>query len=293
MKTCLTAPLESFSELEKDFNNFSSLQAILEALKLQYPNVGIVGPFNSDFASVVDKVIEQTDGRLIPSFFFIDPFGFTDVPFQTVKRILSLQRSEVFITWMVRDIGRFLSHPDLGTTFDLLFGIPEWRDIVASGVTNDVKEHQLRDLYVQQLAGVGCYATPFRVCMDEKVQTLYYMIHATKHPKGRILMKEIMARQGANGVFAYLGPADKSARAQLPLLADDIPELKEFLLEKFARRTISYDNIQEESCMDTDLIDRDYRQALQELRSDGQINVKPVTSKTDRGLSKRDLITFP
>ena len=140
MKTCLTAPLESFSELEKDFNNFSSLQAILEALKLQYPNVGIVGPFNSDFASVVDKVIEQTDGRLIPSFFFIDPFGFTDVPFQTVKRILSLQRSEVFITWMVRDIGRFLSHPDLGTTFDLLFGIPEWRDIVASGVTNDVKE---------------------------------------------------------------------------------------------------------------------------------------------------------
>jgi hypothetical protein len=56
---------------------------------------------------------------------------------------------------------------------------------------------------------------------------------------------------------------------------------------------MTYDSVQTESCMDTELIDRDYRKALKELRGDGQILVKPVTSKSERGLSKADLITFP
>jgi len=279
--------------VENDNDNFKNLQAVLTQAKPQFPNVGVIGPYNSDFATVVDQVIEHTEGRLIPSFFFIDPFGFTGMPFETVERILSLKRSEVFITLMLRDIGRFLSHPDLEGTFDLLLGTPDWRDIIATGATNEDKEHQLRDLYVEQLTKLSCYVTPFRVCMDEKLQTLYYMIHATKHPKGRILMKEVMARQGASGVFAYLGPADKSTRAQLRLLADDIPALKDLILTKFAARTMTYDSVQSESCMDTDLIDHHYRDALKELRRDGLITVKPITSKTERGLGGRDRITFP
>lgn len=279
--------------VEKDNDNFENLQAVLQKVKPQFPNVEVLGPFNDDFASVVDEVIEQTQSKLIPSFFFIDPFGFTGIPFQTVNRIMSLQRSEVFITLMLRDIGRFLSNPDLEGTFDSLFGAPHWRDIISTEASNQDKEHQARDFYVQQLVELGCYPTPFRVCMDEKVQTLYYMIHATRHPKGRILMKEVMARQGAGGVFAYLGPADMSARAQLRLLADNIPALKELLLNEFAGGSITYENVQYESCMDTDLIDRDYREALQDLRRDGHIHVKPVTSKTERGLSDQDLITFP
>lgn len=279
--------------VEKDHNNFTNLSTVLERVHPQFPNVGVIGPYNSDFASVVDDVIEQTKGRLIPSFFFIDPFGFTGVPFRIVERIFALQRSEVFITLMLRDIGRFLSNPNLEDTFDSLFGTTDWRHIISTGATNEDKEHLLRDLYVEQLTKLGCYVTPFRVCMDEKAQTLYYMVHATKHPKGRILMKEVMARQGAGGLFAYLGPADSRTRAQLRLLAEDIPALKNLLLKEFAGRTISYDKVQEESCMDTNLVDKDYREALKGLRNDGHIQVKPVTSKTERGLRGRDLVTFP
>jgi hypothetical protein len=159
---------------------------------------------------------------------------------------------------MLRDIGRFLSHPHLDATFDSLFGTSRWREIVVAKRANQEKERQLRDLYVEQLASLGCYVTTFRVCLDEKVQTLYYMIHATNHPKGRILMKEVMARQGSGGLFAYLGPSDQSARAQLPLFVDDISRLKELLLGKFAGCTMTYDSVQTESCMDTELIDRDY-----------------------------------
>lgn len=67
--------------VEKDYANFTRLNTVLERVWPQFPNVGVIGPFNSDFASVVDKVIEQTEGRLIPSFFFVDPFGFSNEPY--------------------------------------------------------------------------------------------------------------------------------------------------------------------------------------------------------------------
>ena len=191
--------------VEQDPGNFANLQAVLHRTQPQYPLVKVLGPSNDSFENVANQVIETTGGRLIPSFWFIDPFGFTGMSFETVKLLMSLRRSEVFITLMLRDIGRFLSHPDLETTFDRLFGTQEWRIIVHSNKTGEAKERELRDLYVAQLRRIGCKVTVFRVSMDERLQTLYCMVHATKHPKGRWLMKDVMHRQGSNGIFAVLG----------------------------------------------------------------------------------------
>jgi len=216
--------------VEQNADNFSTLKSIIDRTAPAYPSVK-VGISDQPFENVVKDAIENTNGNIVPSFWFIDPFGFTGMSFDTVTQIMALPRSEVFITLMLRDIGRFLSHPDLDDTFDRLFGTDSWRDIVSSKMSGEAKEQALRDLYVDQLRAIGGKVTLFRVCMDEKLQTLYFMIHATKHPRGRWLMKDVMHQQGANGVFAYLGPQDKIAKAQISLLpADGISELKPQLL---------------------------------------------------------------
>ncbi|MBI4311592.1 MAG: three-Cys-motif partner protein TcmP [Chloroflexi bacterium] len=216
-----------------------------------------------------------------------------EIRVETIRQILSVPRSEVFVNFMLRDIARFLSKGELEITFDDLFGTNEWKAIVESKLTEQDKEFQLRDLYIKQLGSLHCLCTPFRVCMDNKIQTLYYMIHATKHPRGRMLMKSVMKNQGAGGAFAYLGPEDKAVAAQMKLINDDIANLQQLLLRKFAGQTKSFMSVQEESCMDTDLVESDYRKAIQDLRKDEKVTVKPVTSKTERGLSGGDLIAFP
>ena len=262
--------------------------------KPSYPGVKAVGLENDSFENVANKIITSVGDRIAPSFWFIDPFGFTGMSFDIVRRLMALRRSEVFVTLMLRDIGRFLSHGDLEEAFDRLFGTSEWRRIVSSNKTAQAKEQELRDLYVAQLRALGSKVTLFRVSMDEKLQTLYYMVHATNNPKGRRLMKDVMHGQGANGVFAYLGPQDKIARLQGTLIpSDPIPTLKTELPAKFAARTLSFEDLRNECCDDDELRDPEYRAALKELRDDGKIQVRPVTSRTPRGLGGDDQITFP
>jgi hypothetical protein len=128
--------------------------------------------------------------------------------------------------------------------------------------------------------------------MDQKMQTLYYLIHATKHPLGRIKMKESMKRIGAGGIFAYLGPQDKMTRLQLPLLATNLDELKSLLVERFSGQSITFDDTQILTCMETELVESDYREAIRQLRREGAATVLPVTSKTQRGIAGKDKITF-
>jgi hypothetical protein len=49
---------------------------------------------------------------LVPSFFFVDPFGFSG-----------------FFTFMTRDINRFLGLPQVEIHLDVLYTTPEWREI--------------------------------------------------------------------------------------------------------------------------------------------------------------------
>ncbi len=280
--------------VERDPTNFKSLQDAVTSAMGMFPEVRVLEPRNDSFEKVADQIIQTANGKIIPSFWFIDPFGFTGISFETVELIMSLERSEVFITLMLRDIGRFLSHPQLTDTFDGLFGTGDWRHIVQSNQAGAAKERELLELYVAQLQSLGCMVTSFRVCMDEKVQTIYYMVHATNHPKGRRLMKDVMYRQGSEGVFAYMGPQDQMTRLQKTLFQEDpIPELKENLLFSQAGKTMSFEDLRNKCCDDDELRDPDYRKALQELRAEEVIEVRSVTSKTPRGLSGDDLITFP
>jgi three-Cys-motif partner protein len=55
------------------------------------------------------KYIDEQKTRLAPAFVFIDPFGFTGMPFALIKRIMSNEKCEVLITFMYEEINRFIS----------------------------------------------------------------------------------------------------------------------------------------------------------------------------------------
>ena len=287
--------------IEKDEDNFENLKEILKREEPNFKNWQKIEAEikNDEFANVIDGIFNNMKKgyTLVPSFFFIDPFGFSGIPFPIIIRILSNPKTEVFFTFMVRDIARFTRLPELEETFNSLFGTDKLQSILSS---SQKPEGALITLYREQLHEVAKvkYSWAFRVCTSEKMQTLYYLVHATNSFKGHSIMKNIMFNQSARGNFAYLGPQDVTARFQMKLFdINSIEELQKLLLERFEGRTITYDKIQEEICIpwysEPPYINKHYNQALKSLEKEGKIGVDRITSRTQRGLSGDDEITFP
>jgi spore photoproduct lyase len=288
--------------IEKDDDNFKNLENILEREKSNIENWEEkieVRKEKDEFAEVIEEIfdyLEKERSILAPSFFFVDPFGFSGIPFRIIEKIVSNPKTEVFFTFMVRDISRFIEIPQLRDSFVELFDTEEWESMIE--LPN--REKALIELYRKQLhekIGVK-YSICFRVSESERLRTLYYLIHVTNNFKGHTIMKTIMFNQSAHGSFAYLGPADVSERSQTKLFdIHDTGQLKRYLLERFSDKTLTYDTIQEKVChpwySEPPYIDKHFRQALKELEKEHKVRIDRVTSMTERGLRGNDRISFP
>jgi len=288
--------------IEKEPENFKNLEKVLAREQSRIKNLHKIEIIkgNDEFANVISGIFEYLEKEksiLAPSFFFIDPFGFSGIPFAVIRRILENPKTEVFFTFMVRDIARFIKLPELEDVFNKLFGTDRWKEILNSSVKKP--EIALINLYREQLHDIANvkYSWPFRVCTSEKIQTLYYLLHVTNNFKGHSIMKNIMFNQSAEGNFAYLGPQDITARTQMRLFdIHSIQDLKKYLMERFKGKSLEYEEIQEQVCTpwytEPPYIDKHYRKALKELGKEKKIKADRISSKTKRGLGGKDKITF-
>ncbi len=252
------------------------------------------GDFDETTRALLDFV-EDNKASLVPSFFFLDPFGFKGVPLQTVGRILASTRTEVFFTFMLRDVNRFLELPQLADLMSLLFGGDCWRDVAS----HPDRERALVELYRKQLheQANARFSLHFKVCESDSTATFYHLVHANSSFMGHQIMKGVMFNQGVEGTFAYLGRNDLAERSQTKLFdVNDPAEMKALLLARFAGQTLAFDDIMEAMCHpwneEPPFIEKHYREVVKQLVKDGLASVTPVTSKTGRGLQKMDRVSF-
>jgi three-Cys-motif partner protein len=289
-----------FTFVEKDPDNYANLQSVLKRELKTTKNVKrmefrLLHDEFSNVAGALLDFIEKWKSTLVPSFFFIDPFGFTGVPFDIVRRILASPKTEVFFTFMLRDVNRFLELPQLAGQMTELYGGECWKGLAPRGD----RRQALVELYRSQLhdmAGAK-YSLHFKLCESDSTDTLYHLIHANNNFKGHEIMKGIMYNQGANGTFAYLGKKDLSERTQMRLFdPQDTAILARELGARFAGQTLAFDAVREAMChpwyQELPFVEKHYRAALKDLAKEGIVKVEPVTSKTSRGLSGLDRVTF-
>ncbi|MBA7663419.1 hypothetical protein ES703_71460 [subsurface metagenome] len=196
----------------------------------------------------------------------------------------------MFITFMTRDVNRFLESLPHKSTISELFGC----DDVMEKITHEpyiglTREQAILKFYRNQLhEEIGIrYTFPFQVKADTNLQTVYYLIHCTNHPKGCELMKAIMYKSGTEGKFGYFGPAE----GQLSLeYFSGTKSLQKFLVEKYENRTISFRNIRYENLMETPYIRKHYREAIVQLEKDNRISIKGKGLR--QGINNNTIITF-
>jgi len=153
---------------------------------------------------------EYEEKRLPPSLIFIDPFGYSDIPFGLLSDFLDLryQSIELLINLMAGKMARWMTDSDKEQTITDTMGTTKWREEIDETLEKNERAEAFCDLYERQwkTQAHAEFTMPFEMIEETKKQVCYYLVHVTNHLHGLKVMKETMYNAGANDQYAYLGP---------------------------------------------------------------------------------------
>lgn len=185
------------------------------------------------------KYIDEQKARLAPSFVFIDPFGFTGIPFTLIKRIMENPKCEVLITFMYEEINRFISDSKLWDSLIQTFSTDKWKQVIPE---KDSKKRLelLHAIYKEQLekeAGVK-FVRSFKM-VNKTNKADYFLFFGTNNITGLKKMKEAMWRVDKNGTFQFSDSTHNPNQPVLFELEPDYYQLKKILLKEFKGKSVS------------------------------------------------------
>ncbi len=239
-----------------------------------------IGSFPDVFTTKLEKLNER-----IPVFAFIDPFGYKDLPFSLVSKLLNRESCEVFINFMVESVNRFMNvtEQQIIDLFGTGVCLEIWRKFPNGGSERQIA---LTSLYEKQLKNCAKHTLKFKMNVQNS-RIKYFMIFATNHDKGFKKMKEVMWSNDDTGRFEY-SSATHDQLTFMPLFNKSI--LKDLILKEFSsKKATKASQILNFVLFDTDFLEKHAREVLIELEQDNIIIVNPIKSNGD----KRIKGTFP
>lgn len=243
------------------------------------------GKFDEKFGQALNSL--GKDGTpLAPTFAFVDPFGFSGIPFSIIKKLLDQPRCEVFITFMVDAVNRFLEHPEDRIVQHIVnaFGTKESIEIAKK---NGNRVELLRTLYQRQLESIAKFVRYFEM-RDRNNRTQYYLFFATNNELGHLKMKEAMWRVNPDGEFRF---SDATNPDQMVLFeADTTSILADILRGQFVGKGwVTGGDVLKYVENRTAYLKKHMTAALKDEESAKRVQVEPT--KTDG--SRRRANTYP
>jgi GMT-like protein len=233
--------------------------------------------------------------KLIPSFSFIDPFGYKGLSLNIIKGVIKDWGCDCVFFFNYNRINAGLSNQAVEEHLDALFGKDR-----ADDLRRRIKGHtpsQREALILEELASViralgGKYVLPFQFRNASGTRTSHYLVFVSKHPRGYKIMKDIMASESSTadeGVpsFAYC-PAD-AATPLLFSLSRPLEALEGMLQSAFAGKSLTMSEVFERHHVDTPYVERNYKDALRRLEEKGLVSCNPPAARRQK---RRGQVTF-
>lgn len=258
-----------FYFFDEDPQRIAYLESLL-ATSSYSPNFRIhcrTGKFGDLMQTLLPKLPDA------PLFVFVDPFGWSGIPFEIMRSILERRSAELFINIMIDSINRFLEHPDASTQqhFIDLFGSKE----ILKAAQFPHRIEFLRLFYQKQLKKVATYVKYFQMDND-KNRLIYYLFFASNNQLGYVRMKEAFWKVDPTGTFRFSDATDPN---QLILLLDDQTNvLEEKLQTQFNGQEVLVSVIENFIEQETIFLGKHMRKALKNMEKDQRIEVSPVKS---------------
>lgn len=217
--------------IEVDRRRVDHLNGELAALALP-PNVHaevLQGSFDAVMSKVLDAIPEGH--ALVPTFAFIDPFGYTDHGFPLTSRILEFRKCEVLIYIPLPFIARFVNEDDVAPAITNLFGDESWTSARAERGKGAARI--LHDVFLAKVRAAAGYAASFEVDASAgRGWSGYTLFFGTGSLIGLERMKEAMWSVDplAGAGFAYSSDPDQMTIFDQ---APDLSRLEASLRAKF------------------------------------------------------------
>jgi three-Cys-motif partner protein len=272
----------------------NEISKLLGIGKLKYAPTVLCGEVDED----AERYFNET--RLIPSFTFVDPWGYKGLSLKIVKGVIKDWGCDCVFFFNYSRINAGITNPAVEQHIDALFGAERaarLRQILPSKSPTEREVLILEELAQAIKELDGEYVLPFRFRNASGTRTSHSLVFVTKHFKGYEIMKEIMAKESSvldQGVPSLTySPADASTPL-LFSLSRPLDQLQGALLHDFSGKTISMDEIYLTHNVDTPYIRKNYREALIALEQAGKIKTQPPVEKRRKGtFAPHVLITFP
>ncbi|MDQ7263726.1 three-Cys-motif partner protein TcmP [Paracoccus sp. PS-1] len=283
---------------DADSNKTSTLQEEIDKLpgveNLKYKPTVSCGEIDEE----AEKHFNQA--RLVPSFSFIDPFGYKGLSLKIIKGVIKDWGCDCVFFFNYNRINAGIGNQAVAGHMDALFG-KERADALRArlpGLSPELREALiLEELAAEIKALGGTYVLPFTFRNSGGTRTSHKLVFVSKSFKGYSIMKDIMAKESSTedqGVpsLAY-SPADWS----MPLLFSlqrPLDQLRASLLKDFAGEELSVSEIYERHSVDTPYVMKNYKEILTQLETDGKVGVRSLKSTRRKGtFADHLLVRFP
>ena len=126
----------------------------------------------------INKFLDYLEKNPAPTFFMIDPYGI-DIDFNTIKRIMSIPKTEILLNFMYNYLNRFITNLPSETGINQLYGDTDWQKF--RSYKEDLKEQGLVELYRSKLKTFSKYTYQYRMSFPNQNKTYYYLFHITQN----------------------------------------------------------------------------------------------------------------
>lgn len=285
-----------FNDANLDYaNNLSEEIKKLENIgSLKYPPNVSNSAIDDKAASLFSSV------NLIPTFAFIDPWGYKGLSSDLIHSLIKDWGSDCVFYFNYNRINMGLNNPSVQSHINSLFG-SERSDKMRKELINkspiEREEYILNELAEALSIQNKNYVLPFRF-MKKAHRTSHYLILVTKHMRGYTLMKEIMYNNSSRyednvASFSYI-PVINKQLSILSLYDRPLDNLGQELLTKFAGKTKTVKEIYEEHQYKTPFILRNYKEALLRLEGNGEIICTSTKKRRPKNTMGDDIkVSFP
>jgi len=246
---------------DKDNDNIESLKTTVA----QMPNIESLQHEPIFFNEEIGDEIAQwfSHQRMVPTFFFIDPWGYKGLSHNLVSSIIKDWGCDCVFFFNYNRINMAVNNFVIEPHLLSLFGkeqLIQVRERIDNANPDERESVIIQALCYAFKENGQKYVLPFRFKNNEGTRTSHHLIFITKNFRGYDIMKTIMAEESSDskdGVanFEY-NPRDTRYKqgSLFDLLSRPLEDLQEMLLRRYIGQTIDFTKLYEEHSVDTPYI---------------------------------------
>jgi three-Cys-motif partner protein len=242
--------------------------------------------------------------RLVPTFFFVDPWGYKGLSLKLINSVLQNWGCDCMFFFNYNRVNMGLNNEAVREHMDALFG-EERGNLLRkrlSGLSPAERESLIVEELSDSLKEMGAsFVLPFAFKNEKGTRTTHHLIFASKAFKGYEIMKEIMAGESSEvnqGVptFEY-SPASEKFPTLFELLRP-LDDLADMLSEEFAGKTTTMYNVYSSHSIGRPFLKRNYKRVLAKMEADGQCVATPPAAERQKRkgevtFADQVVVTFP